>query len=60
MVIDWAPVKALENNVTLTEEVIALWSGGKDSALALYEILKTGGFEVVELLTTRRESQNLA
>jgi uncharacterized protein (TIGR00290 family) len=46
------PFKAVEKNVTLTEKVIALWSGGKDSALALYEILKTGGFEVVELLTT--------
>jgi len=34
------------------EKVIVLWSGGKDSALALYEVLKTGGFDVVELLTT--------
>jgi len=32
--------------------VIIAWSGGKDSALALYEILKSGGFEVVKLLTT--------
>jgi uncharacterized protein (TIGR00290 family) len=38
--------------MNLTEKVIVLWSGGKDSALALYEILKTGGFEVVKLLTT--------
>jgi uncharacterized protein (TIGR00290 family) len=29
-----------------------LWSGGKDSALALYEILKTKRYEVLELLTT--------
>lgn len=36
----------------MTEKVIVLWSGGKDSALALYEILKTGGFDVVKLLTT--------
>ena len=28
------------------------WSGGKDSALALYEILNSGSYEVVELLTT--------
>ena len=35
----------------MTEKMIVLWSGGKDSALALYEILKTGGFDVVELLT---------
>jgi uncharacterized protein (TIGR00290 family) len=32
--------------------VIVSWSGGKDSALALYEILKTGSFEVIALLTT--------
>jgi len=36
----------------LKEKVIIAWSGGKDSALALYEILKSGGFEVVKLLTT--------
>jgi uncharacterized protein (TIGR00290 family) len=34
------------------EKVIVAWSGGKDSALALYEILKTNRFEVLELLTT--------
>ena len=28
------------------------WSGGKDSALALYEILNSGSYEVLELLTT--------
>jgi uncharacterized protein (TIGR00290 family) len=36
----------------VTPKVIVGWSGGKDSALALYEILKSGGYEVVELLTT--------
>ena len=36
----------------LREKVIVSWSGGKDSALALYEILKTGRYEVLELLTT--------
>ena len=36
----------------LREKVIVSWSGGKDSALALYEILKTGNYEVLELLTT--------
>ena len=36
----------------MKEKVIIAWSGGKDSALALYEILKSGGFEVVKLLTT--------
>jgi len=34
------------------EKVIVGWSGGKDSALALYEILKAGKYEVLELLTT--------
>lgn len=28
------------------------WSGGKDSALALYKVLKEGKYEVVALLTT--------
>jgi uncharacterized protein (TIGR00290 family) len=36
----------------MREKVIAAWSGGKDSALALYEILKTNRYEVLELLTT--------
>jgi len=36
----------------MSEKVIIAWSGGKDSSLALYEILKTGGFDVVKLLTT--------
>lgn len=36
----------------MREKVIVGWSGGKDSALALYEILKTDKYEVFELLTT--------
>jgi uncharacterized protein (TIGR00290 family) len=28
------------------------WSGGKDSALALHEIIETGGYEIKALLTT--------
>ena len=36
----------------MREKVIVGWSGGKDSALALYEILKTDKYEVLELLTT--------
>ena len=36
----------------MMEKAIVLWSGGKDSALALYEILKSGRYEVLELLTT--------
>jgi len=33
-------------------KVIVAWSGGKDSALALYEILNSGSYQVLELLTT--------
>ena len=36
----------------MAEKVIALWSGGKDSALALYEILRAERYEVIGLLTT--------
>ncbi len=35
----------------MTEKVVVGWSGGKDSALALYEVLKSG-VDVLELLTT--------
>jgi len=42
----------------LTEKAIVLWSGGKDSALALYEILKSGRYEVLELLTTVTKDQD--
>jgi len=34
------------------ERVLVSWSGGKDSAMALYETLKGGRHEVVALLTT--------
>jgi uncharacterized protein (TIGR00290 family) len=36
----------------MREKVVAAWSGGKDSTLALHEILKTNRYEVLELLTT--------
>jgi uncharacterized protein (TIGR00290 family) len=36
----------------MREKLIVAWSGGKDSTLALYEILKTNRYEVMELLTT--------
>jgi len=36
----------------MTEKVILAWSGGKDSALALYEILQNENYEVAALLTT--------
>jgi diphthamide synthase (EF-2-diphthine--ammonia ligase) len=36
----------------MREKVIVAWSGGKDSALTLYEILESGDYEVLKLLTT--------
>ena len=36
----------------MREKVIVAWSGGKDSTLALYEILNAKSYEVLELLTT--------
>ncbi len=36
----------------MTERVILTWSGGKDSTLSLYEIEKTGKYEVTALITT--------
>lgn len=36
----------------MKEKVVVAWSGGKDSALALYKILNSGSYEVLELLTT--------
>jgi uncharacterized protein (TIGR00290 family) len=36
----------------MREKVVVAWSGGKDSALALCEVLKTNRYEVLELLTT--------
>jgi len=37
------------------EKVLFCWSGGKDSALALYEIQKDKKYEIVSLLTTITE-----
>ena len=42
----------------MREKVIVAWSGGKDSALALYETLKSGRYEVLELLTTVTKDYN--
>ena len=36
----------------MKEKVILSWSGGKDSALALYELQKTKSYEIAALLTT--------
>ncbi len=37
------------------EKVIFCWSGGKDSALALYKVIQENKYEVVALLTTLNE-----
>ncbi len=37
------------------EKVIISWSGGKDSAMALYEALRSNGYDVLALLTTVNE-----
>jgi len=34
------------------EKVVFAWSGGKDSAICLYEIQKSGKYEILALLTT--------
>lgn len=39
----------------MAEKVLLGWSGGKDSALALYELIQAGGFGVAALLTTITE-----
>jgi uncharacterized protein (TIGR00290 family) len=36
----------------MREKVVVAWSGGKDSALALYEVLNSRNYDVVALLTT--------
>jgi len=38
------------------EKAILSWSGGKDSALALYEILQAGDYVITVLLTTMTEA----
>ena len=42
----------------MREKVVVAWSGGKDSALALYEVLSSGSYEVLELLTTVAKDQD--
>ena len=39
----------------MMEKVIVSWSGGKDSALSLYEIQRNGNYQVVSLLTSINE-----
>lgn len=37
------------------QKIVMSWSGGKDSALALYELMKSSEYEVLALLTTVTE-----
>jgi len=46
------PERSLSN---MTEKALLSWSGGKDSALALYEIQKRQDLEVLSLITTITE-----
>jgi len=39
----------------MVEDVVLTWSGGKDCAMALYELRRTDGWEVSALLTTVTE-----
>lgn len=41
--------------VDVREKILFAWSGGKDSALALYEIVRVREYDVVALLTTVTE-----
>jgi uncharacterized protein (TIGR00290 family) len=36
----------------MTEKVLVSWSGGKDSAYALHELVQANGYEIAALLTT--------
>ena len=38
-----------------TQKILVSWSGGKDSVLSLYEIVKNGNFEITALLTILTE-----
>jgi len=40
----------------IMEKAIFCWSGGKDSSLCLYEVLKSGEYKVAYLLTTLNEN----
>ena len=39
----------------MRKKILVSWSGGKDSTMALYELLKDGSYEIVALLTTITE-----
>ena len=39
----------------MKEKILFCWSGGKDSAMALYHVKKSKSFEILSLLTTVTE-----
>src|SRR5579872_3202721 len=45
----------MPNSGCVKEKVLFCWSGGKDSALALYRLMQDPDYEVVALLTTFNE-----
>lgn len=44
----------------MKEEILFCWSGGKDSALALYELLKSGEFNVTLLTTITQDYRRVS
>jgi len=42
----------LRRTVTMSRKLLVAWSGGKDSAFALQELVRTDEYEIVALLTT--------
>lgn len=42
----------------MAESILFMWSGGKDSAMALYELEKTGDHQVAALITTVTKDYN--
>ena len=45
-----------DNNITQKKRALFNWSGGKDSALALYKVMEEEEYDVVSLLTTVNSS----
>src|SRR5690554_8046437 len=41
-------------------KIVFNWSGGKDSALALYKLIKSEEYDIVSLLTTINKENNKA
>src|SRR5260370_24769562 len=49
------PASTPERNLSQPEPILFCWSGGKDSALALYTLLQQSRVRIVALLTTVTE-----